>query len=142
MAETVENRFWSKVLKTDTCWIWTGETTVTGYGRFKNYSRKVQAHRFSYELHKGQIPDGMVIDHLCRNRACVNPDHLEAKSQKENVLAPGSGSLTAINALKTHCRNGHEFSNENTYVTTSGYRQCRECVRANGRNYYARKNKT
>lgn len=83
----------------------------------------------SHELHKGPIPEGLVIDHLCRNRGCVNPDHLEAVTQRENILR-GEG-LAAANARKTHCPKGHPYSGENLYVVpSSGRRQCRICADA------------
>lgn len=78
-------RFWWYVAKTDECWNWTGGTTK-GYGSFTDTNRrKVYAHRFSWELHRDPIPEGLVIDHLCRNTLCVNPDHLEPVTQQENV---------------------------------------------------------
>lgn len=119
-------RFWSKVNKTDTCWIWTAYQDKNGYGRFRSGKIKVGAHRFSYELIKGPIPAGLTIDHLCRNPPCVNPAHLEAVTMKENVLR-GIGP-TAINARKTHCKHGHKFTPENTYTLKNG-KCCLVCNR-------------
>jgi len=104
-------RFWKKVEKTDSCWNWTAYT-IRGYGQFRYDGKGVYAHRFSYELLKGKIPDGLTLDHLCRNRKCVNPDHLEPVTNKENILR-GEG-ITAKSARQTHCKNGHEFTLENT----------------------------
>jgi hypothetical protein len=86
------------------------------------------AHRVSYELHKGPIPEGLVIDHLCRVRHCVNPDHLRAVTHAVNILAGvGRG---ALHARKTHCVNGHEFTAENTRLCEGGRRRrCRTCDR-------------
>ena len=119
-------RFFSKVQKTKTCWIWTASKKSGGYGQFGfNGSCSFFAHRFSYEYHKGPIPEGMTIDHICRNKSCVNPDHLEAVTNKENVLR-GIG-LAAQNARKTHCIRGHLFDEKNTYITKDGTRKCRKC---------------
>jgi hypothetical protein len=126
------SRFWKNVEKTDSCWNWTGDK-VFGYGRMNIKRKTVRAHRFGYELLVGPIPDGLVIDHLCRNRACVNPAHLEPVTNRVNVLR-GVG-FPAVNAVKTHCRYGHEFTANNTVIRSNGDRRCRICRRISHNKY-------
>lgn len=109
------------------CWIWNAYTRPDGYGSFSLNDRIDCAHRVSYKLFVNQEIDGLSIDHLCRRRNCVNPKHLEAVTQRENVLR-GEGTA-AKNASKTHCPQGHEFSKENLYINPAGARCCRECRR-------------
>jgi HNH endonuclease len=119
-------RFWSKVQRSESgCWEWTAAKTV-GYGRFADKGRTLLAHRVAYELLIGPIPEGLQIDHLCRNPSCVNPAHLEPVTSRENLLR-GVGE-PARNAAKTHCPQGHEYSPENTYAYR-GMRMCVECRR-------------
>lgn len=130
---TTEERFWSRVDREGPlgCWLWTGSLTGEGYGSFSGPGRvNVLAHRFSWSLHGGPLIEGQVLDHLCRVRHCVNPDHLESVSDRVNVLR-GIGP-TAINARKTHCKRGHEFTPENTktyYEPSAGgfRRRCTAC---------------
>ena len=122
------------------CWSWPG-AKVNGYGLVGAGGRggkQLLVHRATYEMFVGPIPDGYVIDHLCRNRACCNPDHLEAVTMRENLMR-GIGP-TRMNALKTHCHRGHEFSPENTKYTKEGWRFCRACDAERGRAYRARRN--
>jgi hypothetical protein len=110
------------------CWEWTGAKIPNGYGSIRSKTGQLLAHRVAYEIFVGPIPDGMSIDHLCRNRACVSAEHLEPVTTRENVLR-GVG-LTARNAVKTHCLRGHEFTPENTYWTKNPSgpgRECRTC---------------
>jgi hypothetical protein len=124
---TLEERFWAKVHFTETCWLWTAATLPNGYGVLGIEHRTVYAHRVAYELLVGPIRDGLQIDHLCRVRHCVNPEHLEPVTQRDN-LARGEGP-TAINARKSHCPKGHPFEG-NTYYDRQGHRRCAECHRA------------
>lgn len=99
--------------------------TLTGYSTlFLSTKGNYLSHRFIYQFYIGSIPEGFVIDHICRNRSCVNPMHLRAVTQRVNILS-GNGA-TAKHAIKTHCNNGHEFNNQNTYRIKCG-RQCRLC---------------
>jgi hypothetical protein len=139
-------RFAEKIALTESgCIEWIGGLSDVGYGQFyvgmkaNPTTGKGYAHRWSYEYHVGPIPEGLHIDHLCRNRRCVNPEHLEPVTLAENVLR-GSGA-SAANAAKTHCPQGHPLSGDNLYVhPTKNMRRCRECMRQQNRaRYYQRK---
>jgi hypothetical protein len=125
---SLADRFWSKVEHrgASDCWEWTAGTLSKGrYGGF--YDGKMRhAHRVAYELCVGEIPDGLVIDHLCGNTLCVNPAHLEAVTQRENILR--GESFAASHARTTHCPSGHAYDEANTRVY-KGMRVCRECNR-------------
>lgn len=113
-----EERFWNKVQPTGFCWLWTAATQRDGYGRFGlTHDHIVQAHRFAYERLVGPIPDGMELDHLCRVRRCVNPDHLEVVTHAENMQR-GIHS----NSLKLRCLRGHEYTTH-----SGGKRYCNTC---------------
>ena len=126
-----EFRFWQKVdLDFDTgCWNWTAAKNSDGYGQFwptNGKHRHSQAHRFSYETFIGKIPEGLTIDHICKNRGCVNPKHLEPVTIQVNVLR-GNG-MAVRNSNKTHCPQGHPYSGENLYIVPcNGGRQCKTC---------------
>ena len=120
----------AKVLKTETCWIWQAAVSAPGYGVFMLSDKNlVLAHRLAYTLFRGPIPDGLVLDHLCRNPACCNPDHVEAVSNKINISRGVTVEVTrARMAAITHCKRGHAFDKTNTYYDkTTGARQCRRC---------------
>ena len=141
---TDAERFWPKVdkngpvpecrLDLGPCWLWTGITQNQGYGKFarrlETESRRkyVLAHRTAYELEVGPIPGGLVLDHLCCNRICVNPGHLEPVTQAENARRAAEGR-----PRKTHCDQGHEFTPENTILRRDGSRGCRTCKNENAR---------
>ena len=136
-------RFLRLVEKTDTCWLWLGskiQSTPTAdfYGRCKMPGTKktTGAHRVAYTLWKGQIPEGLTIDHMCRNTLCVNPAHLRAVTHRVNILA--SDNPPAKNARKTHCPKGHEYDEENTRFFR-GYRYCRTCQNNYSREYQRRR---
>lgn len=119
------------------CWPWVGAFREDGYGTFRVNGRVERAHRLVYELLRGPIPDRLVIDHLCRNHACVNPSHLEPVTAVENVMR-GVGPF-ASRARQTHCKRGHAFDEANTYVTPKGTRDCKECKRGASRKAYAKR---
>jgi len=126
-------RFMSFVDKDiDGCWLWTGGKTGNGYGQFWMDGKKTLAHRVSYTLMAGPIGDGLTIDHLCRVRECVNPSHLEVVTLRENC-----GRAINHNTVKTHCRNGHEYTPENTVIRFHpdghNFRTCRACQRVSRR---------
>lgn len=105
------------------CWLWMGCLTRGGYGQLHSIRKTVYAHRYVFELLKGQIPLGLQLDHLCRNRCCVNPDHLESVTQHLNLIR-GNG-FSGTNSRKIHCDKGHSL--ENAYPVKKGGRLCREC---------------
>lgn len=122
-AEPKEDRFWSKVDKSGDCWEWTGARKGSGYvkyGCFEYLGKTVLAHRLSYEIHKGEIPEGLEIDHLCFNPGCVNPAHLEAVTHRENI--------TRAMRRDRRCKNGHLKTPDNVYVhERTGWRICISC---------------
>jgi hypothetical protein len=125
MQDILGNRFWSKVNITDGCWLWTAARGGNGYGYFKISGIHHLAHRLSFMAAFGPIPKGFQIDHLCRVRTCVKPDHLEAVECKVNLLR-SPYTQASINKAKTHCVRGHSLSGENLFIDR-GCRQCRQC---------------
>jgi hypothetical protein len=135
----VVEAFWLLVDKTDTCWTWTGPT-ARGYGRYydRRDDRRYMAHRWAYEHLVGTIPPSLQLDHLCRNSLCVNPEHLEPVTAKENNSR--SRSPSAVNATKTQCKWGHEFTPENTYVPPgTRKRHCRTCAKIANQRHSAKR---
>lgn len=110
------------------CWLSLIGLTQNGYSIVKYHGEPRLAHRLFYEHYKGRIPENLTLDHLCRVRCCVNPDHLETVSHRENCLR--GTAFVVENANKTSCINGHSFNLENTYMTKTGARQCRRCRNA------------
>lgn len=153
--------FWRKVAQfnSDDCWPWTARIEWDGYGRFgvirgvRGSPINMRAHRVAYALVIGPIPPGAKLDHVCHNadaacpggpscqhRRCCNPGHLEPVTSRVNVLR-GRG-VTAINAARTECVDGHPFSVENTYMTPNGRRMCKQCQRRREAEQYARRKAT
>jgi HNH endonuclease len=123
----LQEKFWPKVKVSSAsqCWEWQGPITHKGYGAFSVGRRPIPAHRFAYAAKVGPIADELVLDHICRNRLCVNPAHLRQVTQRENILC-GIGP-TAINSRKTHCPQGHEYAPPNLTFNSRGERLCVEC---------------
>lgn len=120
------------------CWVWQRHITPNGYGVISVNGKSSSAHRTSYTLFKGRIPEGFQIDHLCKVRSCVNPKHLEAVTAKENVRR--SNSYAQQEASRTHCKYGHEFTPNNIYKASQGNgRNCRTCMRNRTKQRYAMK---
>lgn len=128
---TPQDRFMARVLKSaDGCWLWQGPLNKGGYGQFYLDGQQGHAHRAAYKMFVAPVPDGMVVDHICRVRACVNPVHLRPLTNAENVLI-GVG-ITAKNLTKTHCKRGHELAGDNLIPNKDSKRICRTCHYAHG----------
>ena len=123
--KTLHERFWEKVEKTESCWLWKAHTR-NGYGRFRIGALKVSAHVWAWEQENGRVPEGLELDHLCGVTNCVFYSHLEAVTHRENTLR-GNG-IMAKQARRTYCQAGHEFTDNNTYRYKE-HRTCRTCRR-------------
>ena len=124
----IKDRFmhYVELIPESTCWYWTGAIGPGGYGRFTVAQGLVAiAHRFAYELLMGPIPAGLTLDHLCREKSCINPRHLEPVTADENIKR-SSECVATINSRKTHCPRGHEYTPENTRISR-GKRYCEAC---------------
>ena len=144
---TVDERFWSKVDATGNCWEWTAYKGPLGYGKFTvtvdgKWVKTHHAHRFAYEALVGSVPDGLDLDHLCRNPGCVNPDHLEPVTHRLNLMRSPRSLLTR-NLAKTHCPAGHPYDERNTFLNRrkngTYFRRCNACFNAYKRRYRARR---
>lgn len=126
LPERFLNKF--KVDETSGCWLWFGSRNRKNYGviKLERQRRNAMAHRFCYEALVGPIPEGMQLDHLCRTPNCVNPNHLEVVSNRENVLR--GSTIPAAYAKRTSCKNGHPFIGDNFYIKNNA-RICRLCTR-------------
>lgn len=139
---TVTEKLWQRFERSESgCWEWIGVVAADGYGHYKTNGRPHQAHRVVYEFLVGPIPEGLQLDHLCRNRKCVNPAHLEPVTAKENTRR--ADVVFGIRSAATHCKHGHPFDAENT-KWVDGRRTCRACRRrisaeANARRREARR---
>jgi len=125
ISHSIDSRFWPRVRKSEGCWQWLGSCTSEGYGSFWLDGRNRHAHRLSYELLVGAIPEHRQLDHLCRNRSCVNPAHLEVVTRRTNIVRGESPAATR--ARQTHCIHGHRFDLFNTEFHQNGTRHCKAC---------------
>lgn len=127
--DRLPDHFWSKVIinETTNCWEWTASRNEWGYGKWWTGNKSARTHRVAYEALVGPIASGLCLDHLCRTRHCCNPTHLEPVTNRANLLR--GVSFSALNAVKTHCPKGHEYTPENTWVSARNQRHCRTCDR-------------
>lgn len=134
MPRTTEERFWSKVDTSggpDACWPWMGCTNADGYGRFMLAGRVEQSHRVAYVIMREPIDPGLQVDHLCRNRCCANPKHMEIVTAAENTMR--GISPPAVNSRKNHCPKGHELPKQSKMVSGKPRRPCPQCNTAKTR---------
>jgi hypothetical protein len=136
MHKTLAERFEAKYIPEPNsgCWIWIGALEGGGYGNISSggsrKAKRIKAHRVAYVLYKGEVPEGKDLDHLCRLRCCVNPDHLEPVTRQENIRRSPI-AVAANHARRTHCSNGHPLSGDNlAWVSGENRRRCLTCKRA------------
>lgn len=128
--------FWPRVDRSGECWLWMGSRSAAGYGRITIAQRQYFTHRLAYEVLVGPIPEGLEIDHLCRVTACLNPEHLEAVTHRENILR--STAPMAALAIRTACSRGHEYA-DGSFIIRRGARECVICRRAAANEYGKRR---
>jgi hypothetical protein len=141
---SIEERFFEKVTKTDSCWLWTGAISSTGYGSFRIGQKIVRTHRYSYLMHIGEIPQSFEVCHTCDVRACVNPEHLWVGTKSDNMkdmFAKGRNGLSS--RPRTHCKRGHHLETYAMNKFLKKYnkvkRYCGECKRMRDAEYRNKK---
>ncbi len=141
--KTIEERFWEKVdIKIGHCWEWTRHKDKDGYGRLRANNKDLRAHRLSWEINNNKpVPPGMSVIHSCDNPSCVNPAHLSVGTNKENTLdSIRKGRSYSAQLLKrTHCKFGHEYTEENTYMVLGRKRRCRACSAVTAKRFRERR---
>lgn len=135
-----KERFWAKVAEPNSngCREWLGRCNRNGYGQFYVNGRMVSAYKWLWEQTNGPVPDGLELDHKCRNRACIEPSHLEPVTHQVNIRRGNTGGM-GYNQRKTHCKRGHPFSGNNLYLYPNGDRGCRACTHAHHDKYKSQK---